>query len=151
MTPYLNARGPPAFVAALPPIGTDKDDVQGIVDRLRGLGDALDLDEVSQVYLPLSQLLSLRVQDVDFMHRTVRIEWQLAPGSKVRTAPKTSRSTRTIPLPQVVAEALSMHLSEFPLRHHYASVLLAQGESVVAVAERLGITTPAWCCPRTGI
>ena len=25
-----------------------------------------------------------------------------------------------------------------PLRHHYASVLLAAGESVVAVAERLG-------------
>ena len=28
------------------------------VDRLRGLGDALDLDEVEQVYLPLSRLLS---------------------------------------------------------------------------------------------
>jgi type I pantothenate kinase len=32
------------------------------ITRLRGLGDALDLDEVTQVYLPLSGLLSLRVQ-----------------------------------------------------------------------------------------
>lgn len=86
-----------------------------------------------------------------------------------------------MPLPQVVAEALSRHIEDFPppedgtlfttrfgapyrhdyygtrifseavraaglppsttshdLRHHYASVLLAQGESVIAVAERLG-------------
>jgi integrase len=111
----------------------------------------------------------------------VRIEWQLAPGQKSRSAPKTRRSTRTVPLPQVVAEALSRHIGEFTpgsdgtlfttrfgapyrhdyygtrifseavkraglprsttshdLRHHYASVLLAQGESVIAVAERLG-------------
>ncbi|MEO6511283.1 MAG: type I pantothenate kinase [Nocardioides sp.] len=39
------------------------------IDRLRGLGDALDLDEVSQVYLPLSQLLSLRVQAAGLLHR----------------------------------------------------------------------------------
>ncbi|EBM0725707.1 site-specific integrase, partial [Salmonella enterica subsp. enterica serovar Senftenberg] len=131
--------------------------------------------------LRIGELLSLRVQDVDFMRRSVRIEWQLAPGQKVRSAPKTRRSTRTVPLPRVVAEALSVHLEEFApgadgtlfttrfgtpyrhdyygtrifsvavacaglpssttthdLRHHYASVLLAQGESVIAVAERLG-------------
>lgn len=131
--------------------------------------------------LRIGELLALRVRDVDFMRRSVRIEWQLAPGHRTRSAPKTRRSTRTVPLPQVVAEALSIHLEEFPpgddgtlfttrfgmpyrhdyygtrifseavakaalpasttshdLRHHYASVLLAQGESVVAVAERLG-------------
>ena len=131
--------------------------------------------------LRIGELLGLRVQDVDFMRRTVRVEWQIAPGAKVRSVPKTRRSTRTVPLPQVVAEALSVHVNEFPpgpdgtlfttrfgtpyrhdyygtrifaeavarsglppsttshdLRHHYASVLLAQGESVVAVAERLG-------------
>ena len=32
------------------------------INRLRGLGDALDLDEVREVYLPLSRLLSLRVE-----------------------------------------------------------------------------------------
>jgi integrase len=108
-------------------------------------------------------------------------EFQIAPRTKVRTEPKTPRSRRTVPLPQVVADALAAHIAEFPpgadgslftsptrrrvlaasttgrvftaavkraglpagttshdLRHHYASVLLAAGESVVAVAERLG-------------
>ncbi len=48
------------------------------INRLRGLGDALDLDEVVQVYLPLSRLLSLYVEAAgslhraqeDFLHRT---------------------------------------------------------------------------------
>jgi integrase len=121
------------------------------------------------------------VEDVDFLRRTARVEWQIAPGAKTRSEPKTPRSRRTVPLPQVVADALAAHLAEFPagadgsifttrtgavyrhdyygaqifavavqraglpagttshdLRHHYASVLLAAGESVVAIAERLG-------------
>jgi integrase len=120
--------------------------------------------------LRIGELLSLRVQVVDYMRRSVRMKWQLAPGQKTRSAPKTRRSTRTVPLPQVVAEALSVHLEEFApgedgslfttrfgapyrhdhcgtkifsravarsglpkpttshdLRHHNASVLLAQG------------------------
>ena len=39
------------------------------VARLRGLGDALDLDEVRHVYLPLSRLLSLRVLAAGRLHR----------------------------------------------------------------------------------
>jgi integrase len=138
--------------------------------------------------LRIGELLALRVQDVDFLRRTVRIEWQFTQGSKgERSEPKTPRSRRTIPLPRVVAEALASHLAASPaaedgtifttrkgvplghvyyghnlmgravteaglprgttshdLRHHYASVLLAAGESVVAVAERLGTRTPRW-------
>lgn len=37
--------------------------------RLRGLGDALDLEEVQQVYLPLSRLLSLYVESATALHR----------------------------------------------------------------------------------
>jgi integrase len=131
--------------------------------------------------LRIAELLALRVQDIDFLRRTVRIEWQLTPDGKRRVPPKTPRSRRTLPLPNVVAEALAAHIAEFPLaedgslfttaagmlyrqehygarvfapavrkaglpagttshalRHHYASLLLAAGESVVAVAERLG-------------
>jgi type I pantothenate kinase len=33
------------------------------LERLRGLGDQVDLDEVADVYLPLSRLLSLHVQE----------------------------------------------------------------------------------------
>ncbi len=130
----------------------------------------------------IGELLALRVEDVDFLRRTVRIEWQFTQGSSgARSEPKTPRSKRTIPLPRVVADVLAAHLAAYPaardgtifttekgsplghvyyghnlmrraaaaavlpkgttshdLRHHYASILLAAGESVVAVAERLG-------------
>ncbi len=39
------------------------------ITRLRGLGDSLDLDEVQQVYLPLSRLLSLYVESAGRLHR----------------------------------------------------------------------------------
>jgi type I pantothenate kinase len=39
------------------------------IDRLRGLGEQLDLEEVQQVYLPLSRLLSLRVKAARRLHR----------------------------------------------------------------------------------
>jgi type I pantothenate kinase len=39
------------------------------IDRLRGLGDGLDLEEVQQVYLPLSRLLSLYVEAAGDLHR----------------------------------------------------------------------------------
>jgi integrase len=131
--------------------------------------------------LRVAELLALRVQDVDFLRRTVRVEFQTTPDGKYRVPPKTPRSRRALPLPEVVGKALAAHIAEFPptedgslfttangnlyrhehygarifapsvkkaelpagttshaLRHHYASVLLAAGESVVAVAERLG-------------
>lgn len=42
---------------------------QAEVDRLRGLGDFLDLHEVSDVYLPISRLLSLYVRHVGALYR----------------------------------------------------------------------------------
>jgi type I pantothenate kinase len=39
------------------------------VERVRGLGDQLDLDEVQEVYLPLSRLLSLYVEAAGALHR----------------------------------------------------------------------------------
>ncbi|MGN6131597.1 MAG: type I pantothenate kinase, partial [Nocardioidaceae bacterium] len=39
------------------------------IDRLRGLGDQLDLDEVQQIYLPLSRLLSMYVRSAVALHR----------------------------------------------------------------------------------
>jgi type I pantothenate kinase len=39
------------------------------ITRLRGLGDQLDLDEVQQIYLPISRLLSLRVEAARRLHR----------------------------------------------------------------------------------
>lgn len=134
--------------------------------------------------LRLGELLGLRVEDVDFLRRTVHIRVQLLLNTKNRGPLKTPRSERDIPLPTMVAEALAAHMAEYPpgkdgsvftarhggpfghtyvekefkaavkasklpvsttphdCRHHFASVLLAAGESVVTVAERLG-DTPA--------
>ena len=40
------------------------------IDRVRGLGDELDLHEVQQIYLPLSRLLSLYVEAAGDLHRS---------------------------------------------------------------------------------
>src|SRR5829696_4137526 len=157
------------------------------VEQVQALADAMPARNRAMVVaqaglgLRIGELLALRIRDVDFLRRTVRVEWQNAPSTQVRALPKTPRSRRTVPLPQVVADALAVHIAAFPpgtdgtiftstvgavywqdsyasrvfaaavrrsglphgttthdLRHHYASVLLAAGESVVAVAERLG-------------
>jgi integrase len=146
--------------------------------------------------LRIGELLGLRLDDVDFLRRTMQVEHQAAQKTCELVPPKTPRSRRTIPLPNVVADALAAYLAAYPasgpvgcdcpktatcsrarsgllfhtsggrpylyssyqrvfekavaraglpagtgthdLRHHFASVLLAAGESVVAVAELLG-------------
>jgi len=157
------------------------------VEQVRQLADVMPLRNHAMVItqaglgLRIGELLALRASDVNFLGRTATVATQIAPGEKTRTAPKTETSRRTIPLPQVVADALALHMSNYPpavdgslfytrfgtpyrhdyygarifkeavtaaglphettphdLRHHYASVLLLAGESVVAVAERLG-------------
>jgi integrase len=40
-------------------------------------------------------LLALRLEDVDFLRRTVRVEWQTTVDGKHRVLPKTPRSRRT--------------------------------------------------------
>ena len=90
------------------------------VDQVRALAAAMPARNRAMVIvqagrgLRLGELLALRVQDVDHTSQTVRIEWQFAPQSKVRTEPKTRRSRRTIPLPQVVATAIREHTAQFP-------------------------------------
>ncbi|HET9829408.1 MAG TPA: type I pantothenate kinase [Nocardioidaceae bacterium] len=39
------------------------------IDRVRGLGDELDLREVEEVYLPVSRLLSLYAESAEHLHR----------------------------------------------------------------------------------
>src|SRR3954471_23922092 len=39
------------------------------IEKVRGLGDELDLDEVRQVYLPLSRLLSMYAESAADLHR----------------------------------------------------------------------------------
>ena len=64
--------------------------------------------------LRIAELLALRVSDVDFLRRTVKIESQLTQNGLERVPPKTPRSKRTLPLPVTVADALARHIAAFP-------------------------------------
>lgn len=63
--------------------------------------------------LRIGEALGLRVEDVDFLRRTVRVERQrLQDGSLGPT--KTDKSTRTVPLGQIVVDELARHLAAYP-------------------------------------
>jgi integrase len=65
--------------------------------------------------LRIGELLALRVDDIDFLRRTVRVELQFAgTDSRVRTEPKTPRSKRVNPVPQFVIDAIAEHLRPYP-------------------------------------
>ncbi len=46
----------------------------------------------------LSELCGLRVEDIDFLRREIRVDFQLSPNGKERVPPKTATSVRTIPI-----------------------------------------------------
>ncbi|KAB1662327.1 type I pantothenate kinase [Pseudoclavibacter chungangensis] len=65
-TPFVEiGRSDWAALAPTTPMTLDESDVV----RLRGLGDPLDLDEVRQVYVPLSRLLNLYASNARSLHR----------------------------------------------------------------------------------
>lgn len=176
-TPFVSITLPEATHIRLVPL---------TVAQVRQLADAVPARCRAMVIvqaglgLRIGELMALRKQDVNFLKRTVRIEWQIPPNGTEREEPKTPLSKRTLPAPQFVLDELAVHIATWPplddgslfyntrknlwntsryavvfrdavartdlpegttshdLRHHYASVLLHAGESVIAVAERLG-------------
>jgi integrase len=184
-TPFVRISVPRAETERVVPLTVDQ--VRALAAAVPPRCRAMVLTQAG-LGLRLGELLALRAEDVNFLGRTVRVEWQLQERTRARVEPKTPRSRRTIPLPAFVGEALAEHMRQWPplgdgtlfygersgrpfdhahyatriygravgrlatakgstfprgitthdLRHHYASVLLAGGESVVAVAERLG-------------
>jgi integrase len=89
------------------------------VDQVNALADAMPLRFRAMVItqaglgLRLGELIGLRVGDVDFLRRTVRIDSQMNDRGE-RAELKTRASRRTLPLPTVVADALAAHLAQFP-------------------------------------
>lgn len=72
------------------------------------------------------ECFGLTIDRVRFLERTAAVDRQLVtvPGHGSKLAPpKTKASGRTIPLPQVVVDALAAHLAEFP-----AAVVAGIGE-----------------------
>jgi len=71
------------------------------------------------------ECLGLTVDRVDFLRRQLVVDRQLVtmPGGEPFLAPpKTSASVRTIPLPQVVVEALAEHLRLYPSTNGFVFV-----------------------------
>jgi integrase len=64
--------------------------------------------------LRIGELLALRVTDVDFLRRVVRIRAQIDEVTQELIDPKTARSRRTVPLPDSVAIELAAHMQRVP-------------------------------------
>ena len=65
--------------------------------------------------LRLGELLALRLEDVDFLRRTVRVEWQTTIDGKHRDATQDTEVTPSpCRCPAVVADALAAHIAECP-------------------------------------
>ncbi|MBF4766849.1 site-specific integrase [Nocardioides agariphilus] len=75
------------------------------------------------------EVFGLTVDRIDFLRREVRVDRQLLTRLGRRTEfgpPKTPASVRTIPLPQVVVDALAAHLAEHPAGEHGLVFTLAR-------------------------
>jgi integrase len=90
------------------------------VEQIEALEDAIDDRCRAMVIvqagagLRIGELLALRVEDVNFLRKTIRVQWQFAgTDSKVRTEPKTPRSKRVVPVPQFVIDAVADHLRKY--------------------------------------
>lgn len=60
----------------------------------------------------IGELLGLGVDDVDFLRRTIRVERQRRQDSTL--GPVKGRQARTVPVGQVVIDALAAHLAAYP-------------------------------------
>ena len=63
--------------------------------------------------LGIGELLGLKVSDVDFLRRTVRVDRQPFQSGDIGPV-KTGRSARTVPLGTVVIDELAARLGRFP-------------------------------------
>ena len=98
-----SSRWPPNEVEAL--IAAMPERYQALVVLAAGTG------------LRQGEAFGLEVGGVDFLRRTLEVRQQLVtmPGKPPYLAPpKTPSSYRTVPLPQVVVDALAAHLAAFP-------------------------------------
>ncbi len=63
--------------------------------------------------LRIGELLGLRVSDIDFLRKSLKVERQRLQDGRIGPV-KSSSSARTVPLGQVVIDALAAHLAEYP-------------------------------------
>lgn len=113
-SPCVGIRLPKIPRRQVAPLSTDA--VQAITDAVPGRYRAL-VTLAAGTGLRQGECFGVEVRHIDFLRRQLRVEQQLVllPGAPPQIAPpKTAASYRTVPLPQVVVDALAAHLAAFP-------------------------------------
>jgi integrase len=113
-TPCVDVRLPKREPKRVEPLATERVEalIAAMPDRYRAL-----VLLAAGTGLRQGECFGLEVDDVDWLHRALRVAQQLVlmPGGAPYIAPlKTPASYRTVPLPRVVIDALTAHLAAFP-------------------------------------
>lgn len=113
-SPCVDIRLPKPEPSRVDPLATEKVEtlIEEVPARYRALVVLAAGTGVRQ-----GEAFAVEVEAVDFLRRTLRVDQQLVllPGGEPYIAPpKTPASYRTVPLPQVVVDALAAHLASFP-------------------------------------
>lgn len=114
-SPCVGIRLPRRAPASLLEVLTT-DQVHALAETIDARYTALVLTAAGTGLRP-GELFGLRLDRVDFLRRSLRVDTQIArlPCGGVGLAPlKTPSSYRTVPLPSIVTEALSTHLARWP-------------------------------------
>ncbi|MEO8694812.1 MAG: tyrosine-type recombinase/integrase [Acidimicrobiales bacterium] len=128
----------PAHGAKRPKVET-KPVVPFTIDELDALRDAcpawfaVAIDLGVGVGLRQSEATGLTLDRIDFLRRTVRVDQQLvspASGDPTLGPPKTRTSYRTIPLADVVVEALARHVEHYGAGDHGLVLHLPDGRPI---------------------
>jgi integrase len=113
-TPCVDVRLPRPEPKRVEPLATDR--VEALIAAMPERHRALVV-LAAGTGLRQGECFGLELDAVDFLRRSLEIRQQLVsmPGSPPYLAPpKTPASYRTVPLPQVVVDALAAHLAAFP-------------------------------------
>jgi len=78
--------------------------------------------------LRVGELLGLRLSDVDFLRRTIRVERQRLQSGRIAPL-KSKASRRTVPVGQVVIDVLAAHLQAYPAAVDMADLALFVDEA----------------------
>ncbi len=100
-------------VEAAPVVALSVDEVMRLAEAVPSRCRAMVITQAG-LGLRLGELLALRVQDVNFLGRIVKIHSQIRQHDRERVDTKTNRSRRSVPLPKVVADALARHIELEP-------------------------------------
>jgi integrase len=113
-SPCIGIRLPKPEPKRVEPLATEK--VEALIDAMPARYRALVV-LAAGTGLRQGEAFAVEVEAIDWLRRTLRVDRQLVllPGGEPYIAPpKTPAFYRTVPLPQVVVDALAAHLASFP-------------------------------------